>query len=112
MDKLLHLRIWAVPNFIRRSLRDNAAMAKHNHARCDAESTRHVVRDHDCCHVAAMGQFESELIYNCGHNRVQPGCWLVAEKQFRIEREGAREANAFFHPAADLIWFKVFKAGQ
>ena len=58
VDKLLHFRVSARANFFRCALRDDRTMTEHDHARRNAKSARHVVRDDDCGHVASMSQFE------------------------------------------------------
>src|SRR6266513_5553711 len=80
VDKLLHFRIRTRTDFIRRTLRDNATASKHNHTCRDTKSARHIVRHHHCGHVAAMSQFDGELIDHCGHDWVESGGRLVAEK--------------------------------
>jgi len=58
VDKLLHLRVNARANFFGCALRDDRTVTEHDHARRNAKSTRHIVRDDDCGHVASMSQFE------------------------------------------------------
>ena len=43
---------------------------------------------------------------------IEPRSWLVAKKQFRIERERTRQANSLFHPTADFVRLKILKTGQ
>src|SRR6266481_8789248 len=107
--KLVHLRISARANFFGRALRDNRTVTEHYHARGDAKCTRHIVRDDDCRHVASTSQFERELVDNRRHDRVEPGRWLVAEKQFRIECECAGQSNALLHSATDFSRLEILK---
>src|SRR6266403_4186205 len=72
VNELLHFRVWAVLDFVRSTLGHDAAVAKHDHASRDAEGAGHVVRDHDCGHVAPMRQFQGEFIYHGGHDWVEP----------------------------------------
>lgn len=112
VDELLHFGIGAVADFIGRTLRDNAAASKHNHPGRDAKSARHVVRHDDGGHMAAMSEFERQLIDYRGHDRIEPRGRLVTEQQLGIERECTRQANPLFHSTADFIRFKIFKASQ
>jgi len=111
-DELLHLGIGAVSDFIGRSLGDNAAASKHNHPRGDAKSARHVVRDDHRGHVAAVSKFERQLIDHRGHDWIESRGRFIAKQQLGIERERARQANPFFHSAANFIRFQFFKSGQ
>ena len=86
--------------------------SEHDHPRGDAKSARHIVRDNDRRHVASMGQFDRELIDNRRHDRVEPRRWLIAKKQFRIERECPRQSNSLLHSTADFIRLEVLKTRQ
>jgi hypothetical protein len=55
---------------------------------------------------------EGQLVNHGGHDRVESGCGFVTEKEFRIESEGAGEADPFSHPTTELGRFEIFKTGE
>ncbi len=63
-------------------------------------------------HAQLAGQILRELVHNRGHHGVEAGSGFIAEKQFGIERERARQRDAFLHPAADFRRFQVLKPRQ
>src|SRR4026209_2681412 len=103
VDKLLYFRVWAVPNFVRGTLRYNTAVSEHDHARRDAKCAGHIVGNYHCGHMCPVREFHREFIYHSGHDWVETGGRFVAEQKFWIERKRARKSHPLFHPAADLI---------
>ena len=93
-------------------MRDDLAVVEHDHAGRDAKGARHVVGHDDRGHAAFAGQLEGEFVDHRGHDRIESGSRLVAEEQLRIEREGAGQADALFHSAADLGRFEIFETRQ
>src|SRR5215470_10299876 len=79
VNELLHFGIGTVSNFVRCALGRNRAVAKHDHARSDAKRAGHIVGDDDCCHMAVLGQLQCQLVNYGGHDRIEPGCRLIAE---------------------------------
>ena len=55
---------------------------------------------------------EGQLVDHRGHDGVETGCWLVAEEEFGIQREGTGKADAFPHSSTELGGFKIFEAGE
>src|SRR5580700_9700657 len=53
--ELLHFGVRTVANFTRRTLRDNRAMTKHDHARRDSKRAGHVVSNDHCGQMFPMG---------------------------------------------------------
>ena len=80
INKLLHFGIGAGANFIRRALRDNRTVSKHDHSGGDSKCTGHVMRHDDGGHVLAMGKFKGELIDYRGHDRIESGSGFVTEQ--------------------------------
>ena len=68
VDKLLHFGIGVVPNFIWCALRNNTAVAEHDHARRDTKGAGHIVGNYYGGHVSPMRQFQSKFVNDCGHD--------------------------------------------
>ena len=55
---------------------------------------------------------EGQLVDHGGHDRVESRGGFVTEQEFRIESEGAGEADPFSHSSAQLGRFKILKTSE
>ena len=49
-----------------------------------------------------MGKIADQLVERRGADRIEARSGLIEEKQFRIQRQGARQAGAFYHAAGEF----------
>ena len=53
------------------------------------------------------GGFDDQVVDDVGHDRVQPGSWLVEEDNFRIGSDGPGQADPLLHAAGKFRWRQV-----
>jgi hypothetical protein len=115
-DELLQEGVRVGSDFFRGSLGDNLSLAgsvsQHEHMSGNAKAAGHIVADDYGGDADLASAIEGQLVDHGGHDRVESRGGFVTEQEFRIESEGAGEADTFSHSTAELGRFEIFKTGE
>src|ERR1041385_6254865 len=101
-QKILDERVGRSLNFRRGAKKVNPALVQIGNAVTDVEGASHIVRHHHAGDAIALLQAADQPIDAVGDNRVEPRGRLVIENAGRPINDGARQANALFHSAAQI----------
>ena len=91
-----------MPQFFRRSLKVNLSFVQIGNAISDVKRVFHVMGHDDAGHAETLLQSADQTIDGIGNDRIESGGRLVIENTRWLTNDGAREANALFHSAAQI----------
>ena len=115
-DELLQKGVGVGSDFVRGSLGDNLSLAgsvsQHEHMSGNAKAASHIVAYDYGGDADLASAIEGQLVDHGGHDRVESRGGFVTEQKFRIESEGAGEADPFSHSSAQFGRFKILKTSE
>ena len=101
-DKFADQRMRAVHKHFRGAAFNDAAFGDHGNAVADIQSTDQIVRNHHGGHAVFVFHGINQRVNPAGHDRIQTGCRLIVQHDFRFTDHGARQSGAFDHAAGNL----------
>ena len=107
LRKTTNVRLLRVQDFLRRAVRDEAAIVEHEHAVARFRGALHVVRHNHAGDMYFLLHLSNELVDGVGALRIQAGRGLVIENDLgrRVQRDGPGNRD----PVAALLYARRFR---
>src|SRR6266446_2168506 len=101
-------RIFGLFEFFRFGFFNDFSLIQHSHSRADAKGAVHFMRGGDRCNLRFFAEADNQLIDHGSNNWVESSRGLVKKEQFGVKHKCARQSNAFFHAATQLLGQQLF----
>src|SRR3954468_2008715 len=101
-EEMLGVRLLGVPQLLRRTDLDDAAVVQHRYHVADVERAADVVADHHARDAELLARSDDHLVDALGGERVEAGGRLVVEDDLRLPDDGAGQAHPLAHAAGEL----------
>mmetsp|Transcript_20984 Transcript_20984/g.80971 ORF Transcript_20984/g.80971 Transcript_20984/m.80971 type:complete len:253 (+) Transcript_20984:2136-2894(+) len=111
-NELVHQRIIAVTQLVRRPLGHDPPVGNHRDLIGDAKGLVQVMRHDDAGQPQGIVEVADQPRRHPQGDRVEAGEGLVVEHQVRVQCDGACQRDAARHAAGDFTWQQVARTAQ